>query len=164
MTKRRSDLQRNLIDNLAPEQQAQFYADNPQLARAHGYGGAKKPKTQRGRYEEDIQIAFIQLCDFEGEPYNEVFAVPNGGKRGKAEAARLKRGGVRAGEPDTYLLIPNESYHGMAIEFKRREGIKPSPDQVKRHKKLRDRGYYVFVAWDEHTAFAEMKKYLENKV
>lgn len=34
------------------------------------------------------------------------FAVPNGGKRSKIEAARLVKGGVRAGVPDLAFILP----------------------------------------------------------
>ena len=35
-----------------------------------------------------------------------LYAVPNGGRRDKAEAAHLKRQGVRAGVPDLCLAVP----------------------------------------------------------
>ena len=48
-----------------------------------------------------------------------MFAIPNGGKRGKFEAARLKAQGVKAGVPDVLLSIPCREYHGLYIEMKR---------------------------------------------
>lgn len=47
-----------------------------------------------------------------------LYAVPNGGRRDKAEAAHLKRQGVRAGVPDLCLAVPKGKYHGLYIELK----------------------------------------------
>lgn len=44
-----------------------------------------------------------------------LYAVPNGGRRDKAEAAHLKRQGVRAGVPDLCLAVPKGKYHGLYI-------------------------------------------------
>lgn len=43
---------------------------------------------------------------------------PNGGSRNKAEAARLKRQGVRSGVPDLELTVPRGGYGGLFIEMK----------------------------------------------
>lgn len=53
-----------------------------------------------------------------------IFAIPNGGKRGKSEALRLKVEGVSAGVPDLY--VPEFK---LWIEFKKKEGGKLSSDQ-----------------------------------
>ncbi len=53
-----------------------------------------------------------------------IFAVPNGGRRGKAEAARLKKEGVTRGIPD--LFIPEWS---LWVEMKRVKGGVLSKDQ-----------------------------------
>lgn len=49
------------------------------------------------------------------------FSVPNGGKRGKGEAAILKGEGMLKGVADTLLLVPAQGYHGLAIEFKKED-------------------------------------------
>lgn len=56
-----------------------------------------------------------------------IFAIPNGGKRGKGEAARLKAEGVEAGIPDMY--VPEWR---LWIEMKRRKGGYLSEDQKKK--------------------------------
>lgn len=53
-----------------------------------------------------------------------IFAIPNGGYRGKAAAGRLKAEGVLSGVPD--LFIPEL---GMFIEMKREKGGSVSPEQ-----------------------------------
>jgi len=47
-----------------------------------------------------------------------MFAVPNGGGRSKVEAGIMKAEGVLAGVSDVLLLLANEDYHGLCIEFK----------------------------------------------
>lgn len=46
-------------------------------------------------------------------------AIPNGGRRGKVEAAIMKGEGTVAGASDTVLFVPSKGYHGLCIEFKR---------------------------------------------
>lgn len=55
--------------------------------------------------------------------------VPNGGRRGKVEAARLKGLGVRPGVPDLLILAPRRGYHGAALELKAK-GRKPTREQM----------------------------------
>lgn len=59
-----------------------------------------------------------------------MFAIPNGGTRHKAEAARLKASGVKAGVPDIFLAAPHiwqfthpgHVSHGLFIELKKQNG------------------------------------------
>ena len=47
-----------------------------------------------------------------------MFHIPNGGSRNKAEAANLRRQGVKPGVPDIFLPAPRGNYHGLWIEMK----------------------------------------------
>src|SRR5262245_46077094 len=47
-----------------------------------------------------------------------LFAIPNGGKRDKVTAARLKAEGVKAGVPDICLPVARMGYYGFWIEMK----------------------------------------------
>ena len=47
-----------------------------------------------------------------------MFAIPNGGLRNKATAARMKQEGVKAGVWDIFLPIPSQGYNGLFIEMK----------------------------------------------
>lgn len=51
-----------------------------------------------------------------------MFAVPNGGDRHPAVAAKLKAEGVKAGVPDIFLPVPRNGYHGLFIELKELKG------------------------------------------
>ena len=55
--------------------------------------------------------------------------IPNGGKRGKAEAAKLKRMGVKPGVPDLHLPIARGGFHGLYVEMKRLDGGRVSSEQ-----------------------------------
>lgn len=80
------------------------------------------------RPEQEIQKAIATaLRQLEGLTGNFVFFhVPNGGKRGKVEAAIMKAMGVRAGVPD--LVILPRGGVPLFIELKHipKEGRKPS--------------------------------------
>jgi hypothetical protein len=67
--------------------------------------------------ESDEQIALAQRLDAAGLVW---FSVPNGGFRGKREAGRLVREGVKAGVPDLIILSPSVGApRGVALELKR---------------------------------------------
>lgn len=58
-----------------------------------------------------------------------LYHIPNGGSRHKAEAARLRAEGVRAGVPDLCLPVPRGGFHGLYIELKRLRGGRLSEQQ-----------------------------------
>ena len=80
-----------------------------------------------------------------------LFHIPNGGKRGKAEAARFKRMGVKPGVPDMFLPVARGGYHGLFIELKRQDGGRVSIDQQAWLTRLGVNGYCAVVCkgWDE---------------
>ena len=80
-----------------------------------------------------------------------LFHIPNGGKRGKAEAARFKAEGVKAGVPDLFLPVPRGKAHGLFIELKRRKGGRVSKEQAIWTISLQAQGYRAEVAkgWEE---------------
>lgn len=82
-------------------------------------------------------------------------AIPNGGDRHPAVAAKLKSEGVRKGAPDIYLDVPRHGYHGLRIELKApQEGKRPagklSPEQAEWLEFLAAQGYLavVCVGWE----------------
>lgn len=72
-----------------------------------------------------------------------LFAVGNGGKRNKIEAAIMKGEGVTAGVADLLLLFPNSKYHGLAIEMKTPTG--KQQDTQKEWQKLVEAVGYKYV-------------------
>lgn len=107
------------------------------------------------------QSLFFQRVDLHVEyRHAAILAVPNGGHRHKATAAKLKREGVRAGVPDILVLEPRPCYAGLCIEMKRR-GNKPTALQLAWHEKLRRRTYRVEVCYSAEEAFAVLSNYLD---
>jgi hypothetical protein len=74
--------------------------------------------------EHDEQVAVCRYLLLRGIPY---FAVPNGGHRDKATAARLKAEGVQRGVPDLLVFLPDG--RTLALEMKARESGRLSTEQ-----------------------------------
>lgn len=79
----------------------------------------KRPSDE----EHQIQCACVQWFRYQhpGLRHN-LFAVPNGGRRDKVTAAKLKAEGVLAGVADLILLKSNSRYGALLIEMKTRVG------------------------------------------
>lgn len=71
--------------------------------------------------EDDHQKALFEWADL-FEQLRWLHAIPNGGRRNKREAARLKAQGVRSGVWDVFLPVVWPPYSGLYIEMK----IKPN--------------------------------------
>lgn len=76
-----------------------------------------------------------------------LYAIPNGGKRDKTTAARLKREGVRAGVLDTCLPVARQGFHGYYVELKVGRN-KLTPAQQLWADALSKQGYAVSVCYD----------------
>ena len=73
--------------------------------------------------ESQIQRACKKWFDYQYPQFASLlFAVPNGGLRGKREAAIMKAEGMTAGVADMILLIPKKGYASLCIEFKTEKG------------------------------------------
>lgn len=82
-----------------------------------------------------------------------LIAIPNGGKRPKVTAARLKAEGVVAGVSDMFLFVAAGGYHGLALEFKTEDG-QQSPAQKAWQKAVEKQGFkyaiiHNFIEFDE---------------
>ena len=73
--------------------------------------------------ESKLQQACIKWFDYQYPQYKlNLFAIPNGGRRGKIEAAIMNGEGVRSGVADLFLAVPNSDFHGLFIEMKSEKG------------------------------------------
>lgn len=81
--------------------------------------GHAKPRKRRGTEEQDFQIGLVKGLRTILYPWTVVLHVPNGGKRGKAEAGILKAMGVLAGAPDLLMFHCGRAY---AFELKADDG------------------------------------------
>lgn len=89
----------------------------------------------------------------------EYYAIPNGGKRDKITAAKLKAEGVIPGTPDTHLPIARGNYHSLYIEMKNEKG-KLSDEQKERFPRLQANGNKVTVCHSWQEAVTELMQYL----
>lgn len=88
-----------------------------------------------------------------------MYAVPNGGRRDRVEAAHLKQQGVRAGVPDICLAVPRGKYHGLYIEMKVGRN-KATDKQNEWLADLSHYGYAVKICYSCLAARAAIEKYL----
>ena len=79
-----------------------------------------------------------------------LFAIPNGGLRHPATAARLAAEGVKKGVPDIMLAVPRNRYSGLFIELKVGTN-KPTKEQQEWLYFLSQSGYctHVCYGWEE---------------
>lgn len=94
--------------------------------------------------ETQHQIAVVEYLERIGATFCHV---PNGGRRSKAEAANLKRAGVRRGVQDLLVFgIVGRNLPRVAIEMKA-DGGRVSADQRKWRDDLLKLGWTVGTAW-----------------
>ena len=89
-------------------------------------------------------------------------AIPNGGSRHKAEAANLKRQGVKSGVADLFLPLPRRKYQGLYIEMKRVRGGTVSKEQREFLRDMSEQGYKAVVCRGHKEAIEAIKEYIEG--
>ena len=115
--------------------------------------------------EEAEQIALMRWAAYQEGLYpalKKLYHIPNGGKRGKAEAGRFKAMGVKRGVPDLFLAEPRDGYHGLYIEMKRVKGGELSREQKDWIEALRASGYRVEVCKGWQAASVVLIDYLRH--
>ena len=111
--------------------------------------------------EHQEQAAVVQWMCLQF-PGLSVFAIPNGGHRHKATAARLKAEGVRPGLPDLMIPVPWNGKHGLFVEMKRQKGGQVSAAQHEVIATLRAWGYAVEVCPGFEAAKAAIEEYFKG--
>lgn len=89
--------------------------------------------------------------------------IPNGGSRNSAEAANLKRQGVKAGMPDIFLPVARGGFHGLYIELKAGKN-KPTEKQKNWIAALCKQKYAAVVCYGWGQASEIIQSYLKMKV
>lgn len=113
--------------------------------------------------EEEEQIMLFSWAETVEAQHPELrllFHIPNGGKRGKAEAARFKRAGVRAGVSDLFLPVPRGRFHGLWIEMKAMDG-RTSEEQLNWLTEMGLQGYATTICYGFVHARETILRYLE---
>ncbi|PMQ04185.1 hypothetical protein DyAD56_15970 [Dyella sp. AD56] len=128
------------------------------------------PKVKRDDPEHREQVDFIQRVDSlalrdprYARAAKRTFAIPNGGRRSKAEAGRLKAEGVRSGVHDLFCSVARSGFHGLYIEMKALDG-RPSENQIEWLTESIDEGYAAFVCKGAQAAFDVWKAYVDGNL
>lgn len=113
--------------------------------------------------EAGTQEMLMQVLSYKVHKYPELALlhhIPNGGKRNAAEAAHLKRQGVKAGVPDLHLPVARGGYHSLYVEMKIKGGT-ISKYQKEWIAELNKQGNLAVVCWDWEEAANTIIDYLE---
>jgi len=116
--------------------------------------------------EHQEQCAVIQWCALHEMRWPELWlihAIPNGGDRHIAVAAKLKAEGVKPGVPDLFLPVPKGRYHGLYLEMKRKDGGRTTETQKRWHQGLFVQGYCFRVCKGADAAIKVIEAYLNEQ-
>ena len=119
-----------------------------------------KRKIGSESLEQQAVIAFCNYQKWRLPDADRIYHIPNGGKRSKTEALRLKAEGVKPGVSDLCLPVPMNGYHGMYIEMKRPDHKnKPTEDQRDWLDYFNRAGYKAVVCYGYEEAVTEIQRY-----
>lgn len=116
----------------------------------------------RSQPEHNAQKALIVWAKYNEFKYPDLWglhAVPNGGHRIPAVAAKLKKEGTKPGVFDLALDVARHGYHGLKIEMKIGKN-KLTADQSKWKAWYERQGYKTAVCYGWHEAAEELEEYL----
>lgn len=123
------------------------------------------PRKQRSEPEHDLQVACVQWFTLQYPNLRgRLFAVPNGGHRSKAEAAKFKAEGVVSGVSDLILLKSNHDFGALLIEMKTTaKNSRQSDNQKHWEQMITSLGEYKYVVCRTLEDFMrEVRCYLQN--
>lgn len=112
--------------------------------------------------EQELVMKWAALQENVYPCLKHLFHIPNGGGRNIAEAAHLKRMGVKAGVPDLFLPYPVGEYHGLWIELKTERG-RVMGTQREWIEWLREQCYAAYVCRGADAAINCLKMYLDGR-
>lgn len=122
----------------------------------------KQPKPTRDDREHQEQAALFQwaaLMEPRIPALRLLFAIPNGGDRHPAVAAKLKAEGVKAGVWDIFLPVAKRGYIGLWLEMKV-NGNTLMPAQADWGMAMLDQNYTCKICHDWTTAARHIVIYL----
>ena len=116
--------------------------------------------------EHDEQAAFFKLDRYAAgadHRLQNIFAIPNAGKRTIGAYLYYQAEGLEPGVPDVCVCWPSGKYHGAYIEFKK-PGAKPTARQALWHDRLKAAGYAVAVLYSADSAWSWLTSYLNGEL
>ena len=110
--------------------------------------------------------AFWQYCQCHPMLRDHMIKNVNEGIREVWYARALLATGLRPGLPDYHYPVPNSSYHGLWLEFKRsdKRHAKKNPEQVLWIERLNKIGHYASYAYGCDDAIEILNSYLANTI
>lgn len=112
--------------------------------------------------EHQLQVECIKWFRLQyPEFHNNLFAVPNGGRRDEVTAAKLRAEGVLAGVADLILLKSNDNYGALLIEMKTARGRQSEAQRQWQSRIILD-GYKYVVCHSFDDFRREVTDYLSN--
>ncbi len=128
---------------------------------------ARQPDTaaaadgaRRRQPESELQIACVTWFRLQYPDLARLlWAIPNGGRRGKVEAARFKREGVVSGAPDLLLAVATNRAPALFLELKAGRN-KTSPAQRQMLIDLQGQGYGVCIVYALAQFQADVRQHL----
>lgn len=114
--------------------------------------------------EDDIQEEFFRVvhAKFPQIPDKLLFSVPNGGIRDKFTGSIMKRTGAKRGVADVILLMANDKYNCLCLEFKTDIG-RQSSDQKEFQSQIERNGGRYEIARSVNDAINIIDQYFYKK-
>ena len=109
--------------------------------------------------EQAMVVSWCRMMESRWPELGLINHIPNGGKRGKAEAARFKKLGVLAGVADLSLPVPRAGYQGLYIEMKTVDG-RVSAEQKRFLTAASEQGFCCCACYGADAAVAVLMQYM----
>lgn len=125
----------------------------------------QRSTKKRADHEHEEQAALIRWAELQAKKIPELgrlTAIPNGGKRHPATAAKLAKEGVRRGYPDLLLDVARAGFHGLRIELKAGKNT-ASAEQKDWLAWLTEQGYCCYIAYGWIAARRLITEYLAGR-
>jgi len=127
--------------------------------------GAKRGVTRKPRDDPEHrnQVWLFQWVAANLRKYPDLeclYAIPNGGQRNKAVAAKLKAEGVKSGVSDLHLPVARGGFCGLWIELKI-EPNKPTKAQIQWLESMRAQGHDVDACYGWNESRQRIEDYLK---
>jgi hypothetical protein len=113
--------------------------------------------------EQKALIEWVQRAAKSRPGLARLYAIPNGGHRGKAAAGKAKAEGVRKGVLDLCLPVARGGWFGLYVEMKAKKGGQVSPEQHDELGLLLMSGYLCRVARGTEAAMEILNWYLAQE-
>ncbi|NJK43948.1 MAG: VRR-NUC domain-containing protein [Pleurocapsa sp. SU_196_0] len=128
------------------------------------------PATRVTRPHRDLEhqaqkalFAWAATLEYRHPELKWLHAVPNGGHRNPAVAAKLKAEGVKRGVLDVFLDVPRGGFHGLRLELKAGNNTL-TPEQREWLEHYRANGYAAFEVRGWESAAEHLEDYITGKI